>query len=211
MGHDTLQEALAAVQANLPTVAKSETADTGKFSYDYASLADVNRAMLPLLSDHGLTWVCLPDVPNRAMRGVLTHTSGDAVEATWGLPNTQDPQALGSAITYGRRYLLAAVTGLVPDADDDGQAAQNAPPPPKREEPKPPPRERDEDGVPYPGWLQQRAMQWVGDGTDGPEAARRQGVVKEWLEDRGVERIAELSDGLLVELESQLGTWEGSS
>jgi hypothetical protein len=35
------------------------------------------------------------------------------------------PQAVGSAITYARRYQLAAICGLAPD-DDDGQAAQDA-------------------------------------------------------------------------------------
>jgi hypothetical protein len=36
------------------------------------------------------------------------------------------PQAVGSAITYGRRYGLASMVGVAPD-DDDGEAAQPSP------------------------------------------------------------------------------------
>ena len=37
-----------------------------------------------------------------------------------------DPQALGSAITYLRRYSLAAMVRVAPDDDDDGEKAQQA-------------------------------------------------------------------------------------
>jgi hypothetical protein len=43
------------------------------------------------------------------------------------LPARQDPQGIGSAITYGRRYLLMTMLGLVAD-DDDGNAASRTPP-----------------------------------------------------------------------------------
>lgn len=129
--HENLHAALAAVQAALPDVGKGQTADTGKYTYDYATLHDVSKALLPLLSEHGLTWVCIPNVPERVMRGILTHaSSGEVVGAEWVLPNTSDPQAIGSAITYGRRYLLTAIVGLAPaDDDDDGAAARQAPAP----------------------------------------------------------------------------------
>lgn len=34
-----------------------------------------------------------------------------------------DPQKVGSAVTYYRRYALAALTGVVADVDDDGNTA----------------------------------------------------------------------------------------
>ena len=144
-----LHEALCRVQSDLPHVAKSETADTGKFKYDYASLADINAAMLPVLAAEQLTWTCLPDVPAQTMVGVLTHApSGESVEATWGLPQSRDPQQLGSAITYGRRYLLAAVVGLVPDGDDDGAAASRG-----AQQPKPKPAAPVEEVPPLDDFL----------------------------------------------------------
>jgi hypothetical protein len=51
------------------------------------------------------------------------HTSGQWLETTATLPaGKTDAQALGSALSYLRRYMLAAVVGIATD-DDDGQAA----------------------------------------------------------------------------------------
>lgn len=56
----------------------------------------------------------------------LAHTSGESITSRCPVicakPN--DPQALGSAITYARRYAIAAICGVAPsDDDDDGEAA----------------------------------------------------------------------------------------
>lgn len=127
MTHDTLHAALAAVQAALPTIGKAHTAKTKTFDYTYASLNDVNRALLPLLSANGLTWTCAMSVDPRALVGTLSHVgTGDHVVSWWPLPATSDPQQLGSAVTYARRYMLLAVTGSAPDEDDDGAAAMRA-------------------------------------------------------------------------------------
>jgi hypothetical protein len=47
------------------------------------------------------------------------------------------PQAMGSAITYARRYALSAIVGIAPDDDDDGNAASVTPA--RQEAPTPPP------------------------------------------------------------------------
>ena len=53
----------------------------------------------------------------------LFHDSGEWVEDTATIPLPKnDPQGYGSAATYGRRYALAAITGLYQD-DDDGVGA----------------------------------------------------------------------------------------
>ena len=55
----------------------------------------------------------------------LMHSSGEWIEDTMTMPLTkQDPQGYGSALTYARRYSLAAITGLYQD-DDDGNKAVN--------------------------------------------------------------------------------------
>src|SRR6202008_4399225 len=52
----------------------------------------------------------------------LLHESGEWMEGTLVMPlPKQDPQGFGSAMTYARRYALAAITGLYQD-DDDGNA-----------------------------------------------------------------------------------------
>jgi hypothetical protein len=55
---------------------------------------------------------------------MLAHTSGQWIKDTMALtPKDQGPQAMGSCITYGRRYGLAAIVGVY-QTDDDGEAAQ---------------------------------------------------------------------------------------
>jgi hypothetical protein len=68
----------------------------------------------------------------------LIHTSGQWIRSEWPLkPTKDDPQGLGSAVTYARRYSLAAIAGVAPRGDDDDgnaasgvkqQAAANDPP-----------------------------------------------------------------------------------
>jgi len=54
---------------------------------------------------------------------VLTHASGEFISDKLHIvPTKDDPQGLGSAITYARRYGLSAVAGIAPD-DDDAEAA----------------------------------------------------------------------------------------
>lgn len=122
-------EALAAFQAELPKLDKANTADTGSYTYRYADLADVSSVVLPLLAKHGLSFSSKPtlDEGKFVLAYVLRHVSGESDSGTYPLPSGT-PQQIGSAITYARRYVLGAITGVAPDADDDGKAAGAAPP-----------------------------------------------------------------------------------
>lgn len=124
--HETLAAAIAAVQANLPDVRKTETANIGNsHSYRYADLADVSQAILPLLGKNGLSFVAKPTLTERGqfvLAYKLLHTSGQEEAGEFPLSGST-AQQMGSAITYARRYTLCAVTGLAPDKDDDGAAA----------------------------------------------------------------------------------------
>lgn len=132
--HKTLTAALAAFQADLPKVGKNST--NPHFRSKYASLEDITEVVLPALAKHGLAWVTLPTVdPERGfvLRYELRHDNGDSLSGEWPLPDAKSTaQALGSALTYARRYTLGAVTGIAPDEDDDGNKAQEA----KRTAPK---------------------------------------------------------------------------
>ena len=130
-----LYRALAAAQAEMPTVAKSKTAKVptkagGSYSYSYADLADVMTAVAPVLSKHGLavttTTARLENV-GWIIEGRLTHEAGAYISARLPASFTGGPQQVGSELTYARRYLLGMLTGVVTDDDDDGQAAQHAP------------------------------------------------------------------------------------
>lgn len=131
MSTDNLPAALALVQSKLPTIAKHQTAtvksDKGSYTYDYADLADVSEAILPLLGDAGLSWICRPTLTPEGkfvLAYKLLHTSGDAEEGQYPLPASGTPQAMGAAISYARRYALCAVTGVAPKGDDNDAADQ---------------------------------------------------------------------------------------
>jgi hypothetical protein len=77
------------------------------------------------LANAGLSVVQLvsSDPTHAIIETILAHSSGEWVSSTLAVPLTKaDAQGLGSAITYGRRYALAAIVGVCP-ADDDGEAA----------------------------------------------------------------------------------------
>jgi hypothetical protein len=125
---DTLFAALASVQAQLPKIGKGQTADTGKYTYRYADLADVSQEILPLLGASGLAFTCRPTILDGqfVLTYSLVHFSGEREDGIYPLPSSGTPQQIGSAITYARRYCLCAVTGVAPDSDDDDGAAAEA-------------------------------------------------------------------------------------
>lgn len=141
-----LAAALAKAQGAMEAAAKDST--NPFFHSKYADLASVWGACRKPLADNGLAVTQHPVtsfrgepeiviVKTRAgedratVRGMMTvslttrllHTSGESVESTVSalLPSS-DPQTVGSAITYLRRYGLAAMVGVAPDDDDDGNA-----------------------------------------------------------------------------------------
>lgn len=96
------------------------------FNSKYADLESVWSAIREPLTKHGLSVIQTMDHDVEVGIIVVTtlaHTSGQWIEG--GLPIMavkKDPQGMGSAITYARRYALAAITGVV-QVDDDGNAA----------------------------------------------------------------------------------------
>lgn len=96
---------------------------------DYATLAAITEATSAALANQGLAIIqeAQHGTDGVTILTTLLHESGATmVFAPLTMPLTdRKPQAVGSAITYGRRYALAAVCGLAPD-DDDGEAAQAA-------------------------------------------------------------------------------------
>ena len=116
-----LATALAEFQKDLPTVGKDRTADTGKFSYSYTDLATLTHTVLPVLVKHGLSFITYPRMTENGYElvGRLTHVAGDFIEGALPIYGRQ-PQEIGSALTYARRYLLGSMTGVVAESDDDG-------------------------------------------------------------------------------------------
>jgi len=136
-----LAKALATVQQHLPEIGKAHSAnirtDKGNFSYEYADLTDIAKSLMPLLGAHGLSFIAKPTLQDGqfVLAYSLLHESGEREDGAYPLPAGGNPQAIGSAISYGRRYCLCAVTGVAPGgSDDDGQAASQ---PAAKPEPEP--------------------------------------------------------------------------
>lgn len=157
-GRGALARALALVQSALPHVGKDNVgvvkSEKANYKYSYADLSDVTRAILPALGRVGLAWTALPtmlDGGRFVLRYSLMHTSGESLDGEYPLPDPSrtQPQQLGSALTYARRYALCSVTGVAPsDDDDDAAAAQQRPaahydPPPARQPQRPAQPARD--------------------------------------------------------------------
>jgi hypothetical protein len=133
MSAESYAKALAAFQAEIPHVAKSQTATVptkagGKYTYDFADLSDITAVALP---KHGLSWSARPTLTEAGfvLRYRLMHAEGYTEDGDYPLPDPMkhSPQELGSAITYARRYSLVSVTGIAPGGeDDDGQKAEKA-------------------------------------------------------------------------------------
>jgi hypothetical protein len=105
-----------------------QTRSGGSYSYDYLSLPSLLEAVRKVFSEHGLALVQEVVGTQRGI-GVVTRIihsiSGQYIETgPLELPAGTAPQEHGSAITYARRYSLAAAVGLAADEDDDASKVQ---------------------------------------------------------------------------------------
>lgn len=124
---EMLGAALSRAQAKIKHAAKD--ANNPHFNSQYADLASVWEACREPLTSEGLSIVQMPcgsgDVVG--LTTTLLHASGQFMSSTiYTTPERKGPQAVGSVLTYLRRYALAAAVGVAPDDDDDGNAAEPA-------------------------------------------------------------------------------------
>lgn len=146
-----LFSALAKAQAQIKTAVTDST--NPFFKSKYTTLDGCWEACRIPLTNNGLSIIQVVKEEGARMYlcTILGHSSGQYIESTMPLlPGKQDPQSLGSAITYARRYSLCAIVGLS-QGDDDGEEAmkgyrepQRAHHKPKEQAPEPKERTIDE-------------------------------------------------------------------
>lgn len=99
------------------------------FKSRYADLAGIRETVMPVLAKHGFSIIQYTDIgaDGFCLVTMLLHESGEHIQGRYPLPELlEKPQAMGSAVTYARRYALSAMCGIAAEEDDDGEAAQNA-------------------------------------------------------------------------------------
>ena len=115
--------ALAKAQSQNGTVHKD--AKNPFFKSNYATLAQVWETVRPALTANGLSVVQLPSQDEKGyyVESMLIHSSGQWIKCrTYMKPVKEDPQGIGSLISYARRYALQSLVMVCPD-DDDGELA----------------------------------------------------------------------------------------
>jgi hypothetical protein len=121
---DQLAAALCSAQGEITGALKDST--NPHFRSSYADLASVWAACRPQLTKHGLSVVQMPVTVGDqvGISNMLLHKSGQWIQSEMLIKPTQpqNPQVVGSILTYFRRYMLAGTAG-VPQVDDDGNAA----------------------------------------------------------------------------------------
>ena len=129
-----LAKALCNVQSQLEGAKKDQT--NPFFKAKYADLASVWGACRDLLGKNDLSVVQTTSVIEGrefVLDTTLLHTSGEWISGQLSVPLVKnDPQGLGSAFTYARRYALSAIVGICPEDDDAENATQR-----QKETPKP--------------------------------------------------------------------------
>jgi hypothetical protein len=124
-----LAKALAKAQLEIKSASKEGF--NPHFKSKYADLNAVWEACHEALNKNGLAITQVTKTIDKQLflETLLIHESGEYVSSEYPVrPQKDTPQAYGSALTYARRYSLAAICGVCPaDEDDDGNAASEPP------------------------------------------------------------------------------------
>ena len=128
-GTALLDAALVKAQGDFAPIEKNRTAtivsSKGRYTYKYADLSDVLRAIQPALTKHGLAQiqrtgiVWREDSANLVIYTELHHESGEKIVSEWPLALQQQPQQTGSLYSYYRRYALCGLLGIAAEDIED--------------------------------------------------------------------------------------------
>jgi hypothetical protein len=124
--------AMSAAQPELPVI-RERGKNTGTNSR-YALWEDVNAAITPVLARHGITLTFRTNIAEKmaTVTAVVAHAAGHSEETTVPVPVEQvnramnSAQAVGSAISYGKRYAAGAILNFTSTGEDDDGARAGA-------------------------------------------------------------------------------------
>lgn len=132
MENGNLAQKFMRVLNEVPNFSTDETATAGKRTYKYLNLATLLKNIKPIFEKHDIAFsqkVTFDGTGDgRQILGTVETIIFDENEqqtvCSYPFFVTGDPQQVGSAITYARRYSLTTILGIFPDKDDDGGYAK---------------------------------------------------------------------------------------
>lgn len=132
MATNNLSNKFMQVLNEVPNFVTDETARAGNRTYKYLNLATILKTIKPVFEKHGLAFSQRVTFDNTGetrqaigtVETIIFDNEEQMVACSYPFFVTGDPQQVGSAITYARRYSLYAVLGIFPDKDDDGAYAK---------------------------------------------------------------------------------------
>jgi hypothetical protein len=132
MENNNLNKKFMQVLNEVPNFSTDETANAGSRTYKYLNLATLLKNIKPIFEKHGIAFTQRVTFDGTGdgrqtlgtVETIIFDENEQQVVCSYPFFVTGDPQQVGSAITYARRYSLTTVLGIFPDKDDDGSYAK---------------------------------------------------------------------------------------
>ncbi len=102
------------LQSEIGAISKDTT--NSFYKSKYFDINTLIKQLQPLLEKNNL--VLLQPITDMQVKSIIVDLDGGSVESSMLLPDIQDPQKIGSAITYYRRYTLTSLLALQAEDDD---------------------------------------------------------------------------------------------
>jgi hypothetical protein len=123
---NNLSKALLIFNVKVDTIKKD--AKNPFFKSTYASLTNIIDSIKEPMIESGLVLVQFPEGLHHLTTRLIHSESGEWMESEYAMkPVKDDPQGIGSVLTYMRRYAIASILNLSIDEDDDANAASQKP------------------------------------------------------------------------------------
>lgn len=117
----SIYKKLAELKKEVGKISKKET--NPFFKSKYFDINGLIEHLEPLLEKHNLL-LLQPIESNKVSSVLVDYESGEQIQSSLELPHYDDPQKMGSCITYYRRYTLQSLLGLQAEDDDANSAKQ---------------------------------------------------------------------------------------
>lgn len=122
-----ITKAIQNVQQNAAPVKKGATGQVGTRAYQYANMVSTWDTIKDLLKSNNLVVIQSPTTGENYVAQLFQTTIYHTTSGEWiseqmtMVLQRDDPQGIGAAITYYRRYMLTSMLGLIPDDDNDAK------------------------------------------------------------------------------------------